>query len=384
MRSKYGAIGIIAAATFLMLPANPAEADSFRSDQWYLKSLNISKAHTISKGLGISVAVIDTGVYPHADLRRNLKAGVNLASREGDGRTDQDGHGTGMAGIIAAHGRGDDGILGIAPSSKILPVKITNRGNSMPAATMTKGVKWAMQNGAKVINVSAETGPAFDLADAVSAALADDIVVVAGAGNKSKQAIMAYPAAIAGVLTVGAVDRNGKHAPFSITGPRVQICAPGDGITTTQTQGKYVDTSGTSAATAVVSGATALVRAKFPQLSAEEVVHRITATADDIGAPGRDNECGFGRLNLVKALTADVPPLEGEASASPTTSAPATVTTGPGPATSAVEAAQPQADEAGSGSGLVYGGIAAVVALGGALLFVLLRRRRGDGGAGGV
>ncbi|SNY06050.1 type VII secretion-associated serine protease mycosin [Paractinoplanes atraurantiacus] len=377
MLTKFGAAGVVAVIAFITISARPASADSFRNDQWHLRSLEISKAHSISKGAGISIAVIDTGVYPHADLRRNLQAGVNLAPGGGDGRKDQDGHGTSMAGIIAAHGRGGDGVLGIAPSSKILPVKITNRGNSMPAETMTKGVQWATQNGAEVINISAETGPAFDLADAVHTAISDDIVVVAGAGNKSKQAIMAYPAAIDGVLTVGATGRNGKVAPFSITGPRVQLCAPGVDITTTQTQGRYVDTSGTSAATAIVSGAAALVRAKFPQLSAEEVVHRITATADDIGAPGRDDECGFGRLNLVKALTATVPPLAGEASASPSAAASSAVTAAPAPTVSAVGAAQAGGDEGGGGRGLVYGGIAAVVALGGVLAFVLLRRRRG-------
>ncbi|MEU8815619.1 type VII secretion-associated serine protease mycosin [Actinoplanes sp. NPDC048796] len=374
MQTGLGAIGVFAAATLIAIPAQPAHADSFRIDQWYLKTLNISEAHAISKGAGISVAVIDTGVYPHVDLRRNLLPGVNLASGGGDGRKDQDGHGTGMAGIIAAHGRGDDGVLGIAPSAKVLPIKITNRGSSMPAATMTKGVEWAMRNDAKVINISAETSPAFGLADAVSVAISNDIVVVAGAGNKSKQAIMAYPAAIDGVLTVGAVDRRGKYASFSITGRRVQICAPGDEITTTQTQGKYVDTSGTSAATAVASGAAALVRAKFPQISAEEVVHRITATADDIGAPGRDDECGYGRLNIVKALTADVPPLGGQTPASPTTAPP--VTAAAAPATSAAGAAQQGAEEGGRGRGLLYGGIAAVVGLGGVLGFVVLRRRR--------
>ena len=323
----------------------------------------------------MTVAVIDTGVYPHPDLRRNLLSGISKVAGSSDGTTDQAGHGTQMAAIIAAHGRNSrDGVLGIAPLAKILPVKISNKENSAPSQLMAPGIVWATQHGAKVINVSAVTGPAFELDDAVSAAMKADTVVVAGVGNTSQSLLIGYPAAIDGVLAVGAVDRNNKHAEFSINDPKVQICAPGVSITTAQPKDKYSDVDGTSPATAIVSGAAALVRAKFPELSAQDVIHRLTATADDIGPPGRDNECGFGVLNIVKALTADVPPLAGTTSASPSaTSTTQAATTSPAGSTAAQSPAS-----AKSNTPVVVGGVVFGLALVGGLLFIA-RRRRGSG-----
>ncbi|MBM2622147.1 S8 family serine peptidase [Actinoplanes sp. LDG1-06] len=378
--------GAVALAIAAVAPAAPARADSFRNDQWYLKTLQISKAHAISTGNGITVAVVDSGSAPHPDIRNNLLAGANLIpGSKGDGRIDSAGHGTNMAAIIAAHGRNNnDGVLGIAPRAEILPVKITNSGNQISAETMGRGVKWAADQGAEVINVSAQTGPGFELINSVKSAIQNNIVVVAGVGNKSSQAIIAYPAAIDGVLVVGAIDRNGKRASFSVTDRKIQLCAPGVDITTAEPQRKYVDVDGTSAATAVVSGAVALVRAKFPDLSQAEVIHRLTATADDIGPPGRDDECGFGRLNIVRALTADVAPLGSG------TSAPASGGVASGSSTSAPGAIRPEfaspaptgnaaeAESAGNGSVLLFGGLAGVVAAG-ALVLALVLRRRGRG-----
>jgi len=373
------AAGILALAAATMIPADPAKADSFRNDQWYLKSLKITQAHQISKGAGITVAVIDTGTYPHPDLERNLLRGVNeIPGATGDGRVDQDGHGTNVASVIAAHGRGSDGVLGIAPSAKIVPVKITNKGSTMPSATMAKGVEWATQHGANVINVSAVTGLNFALEDAARDAIERNVVFVAGAGNTGQQLLIAYPAAIDGVLAVGATGRNGKHAPVSLVDPKVQICAPGVDITTAHPKTEYEDATGTSESSAIVSGAAALVRAKFPQLSAKDVIHRLTATADDIGPPGRDNQCGFGALNIVKALTADVPPLEGSASASPSatasdvpsTAAPTTPASGP----PAAQDAEPTADN----TPVVLGAVVFGLVLVGVVLFFANRRRRGS------
>lgn len=372
------AAGVIALAAATVIPAHPAHADSFRDDQWYLRSLKVSQAQAISKGAGVTVAIVDTGVYPHPDLQHNLLSGINEVTGASDGRTDQAGHGTNMAAIIAAHGRNSrDGVLGIAPSAKILPIKISNKVNSMPSQLMAKGIDWATQHGAKVINVSAVTGPAFELDDAVSAAIKADTVVVAGVGNSSQTLLIGYPAAIDGVLAVGAVDRNNKLASFSIKDSKVQICAPGVGITTAQPKNKYSDVDGTSPSTAIVSGAAALVRAKFPQLSAQDVIHRLTATADDIGPPGRDNQCGFGVLNIVKALTANVPPLESTASASPSATATASTAAVPTTAPAGSNGAQ-NSTPSSSNTPVVVGGVVFGLALVGALLF-LARRRRGSG-----
>src|SRR4051812_44276633 len=129
MRFRFAAAaGALALAAATIVPASPAFADSVRNDQWYLTSLNIPQAHTITERSGITVAVSDTGVYPHPDLQRSRLAGANfLPGRKGDGRTDPDGHGTNVAALVAAHGKNSsDGALGIAPAAKILPIRALN------------------------------------------------------------------------------------------------------------------------------------------------------------------------------------------------------------------------------------------------------------------
>jgi subtilisin family serine protease len=141
-------------------------------------------------------------------------------------------------------------------------------------------------------------------------------------GNRPDVNGVRYPAAYPGVIAAAGVDRKGNHAELSVNGPEVVLAAPAVEITSTGRNGRYRVGTGTSDATAIIAGAAALVRAKYPSLSAAEVVHRLTATADDRGPPGRDEQYGFGVLNLVRALTADVPPL------SPTPSAPPTASNG--------------------------------------------------------
>jgi len=186
-----------------------------------------------------------------------------------------------------------------------------------------------------------------------------------------------------GVLAVGSTDRNHKHASFSVVDKRVDICAPGKDIVTAEPKNRYANVDGTSVSAPIVSGAVALVRAKFPNLSGPEVIHRLEATADDIGPPGRDDQCGYGELNIVKALTADVPPLAnstGSAAATPSASASGDGVPhyiDPGATTAA---AQPSDDDAGSGSSsmpLILGLVVGLVVAGGlAALFVARQRRR--------
>jgi subtilisin family serine protease len=176
-----------------------------------------------------------------------------------------------------------------------------------------------------------------------------------------------------GVLAVGASDRSGKHASFSVSSKYVQICAPGDKIEAAKPKDRYAIGRGTSESTAIVSGAAALVRAKFPELPASEVIHRLTATATDIGKPGRDNECGYGLLNIVKALTADVPPLTG--TAPPTAPAPTESPTQT-PATTAAAAPDPDLKSAGSNTPAIIGGVVGVLLFVGLLALLAIRRRR--------
>ncbi|MBE1488703.1 type VII secretion-associated serine protease mycosin [Plantactinospora soyae] len=373
------ACGVLA----VLVGAPPAFADAARDRQWHLRSLNIAEAHRITQGAGVVVAVIDTGVRAsHRDLVDNVLPGVDLTGEGGNGQQDANGHGTAMAGLIAAHGHGPgnaDGALGIAPKAKILPIR-DSKSSVGSGGILPTAIDQAVQRGAKVISMSLSGGTFDRLRESVDKALAADVVLVAAAGNRPDNRSVGYPAAYPGVLAVGASARDGKLARVSVTGEAVGLIAPGEDIATTSRTGEYRSATGTSDSTAIVAGAAALVRAKYPDLSATEVVHRLTATATDQGSPGRDPEYGYGVLNLVKALTADVKPAE--SAPSPDGSAPAEDPSEP--------AAAPPDTEASPGITLspvayVVGGSCLLLVLAGVGVLVWLlvrsgRRRRGPPG----
>ena len=311
------AVGVLAGAVVQPLPVL---ADNVRAKQWHLGFLDVATAHRYSEGAGVTVAVVDTGVDgTHPDLAGNVGTGTEVfIGGTGNGWTDIDGHGTAMAGLIAAHGHGPgnaDGAFGIAPKATILAVRtghVYHEVNAVPA-----GIEWAIDHGAKVISISAGGDPSHDEQQAVQDAIAHDIVVVASVGNAPEATQIHFPAAYPGVVAVAGVDKAGNRAPFSLTGPEVVLAAPAADIESIAPGGRYRTGSGTSDATAIVAGAAALVRSRFPKLSAAEVIHRLTATAIDKGPKGRDPEYGYGVVNLVGALTADVPSLSATPSAAP-------------------------------------------------------------------
>jgi type VII secretion-associated serine protease mycosin len=291
-------------------------ADSIRGQQWQLDELKVAQAHRITRGAGVTVAVLDTGVdAKHRDLSGAVLPGIDLiAGTTGDGRSDHDGHGTEMAGVIAGRGHGsDDGVLGIAPEAKILPIEAPTNGPTS-SSFMTKAVDFAISQHAGVINMSFGMEDDAVLHNAIRKAVAADVVVVAASGNKGEVA-GSFPGKYPEVLTIGAYGRDGRVASFSVTGPQVDLIAPGvDIITTANSSAGYFKSQGTSESTAVVSGAAALLRSRYPHLSAVEIVHRLTATANDAGPKGRDDAYGYGRLDLVRALTADVTALPASSS----------------------------------------------------------------------
>ena len=331
----------------------------------------MAEAHKISQGEGVTVAVIDTGVDPHPDLEGNLIAGSDVfPGGKGNGQEDPDGHGTRMGGIIGAHGHGNEGALGIAPKANILPIRYKDADTPGDTDIFAKGINQAIASGAKVISMSTGGGPSRLLNEAVRKALAADVVLVAAGGNKPFDYGITFPAYIDGVVAVGATDQRGSHAEISTTGRQLAISAPGVDIWSTSRNGKYSKGTGTSDATAIEAGAAALVRSRYPQLSAKEVVHRLTATAVDKGAPGRDEVYGYGVLDLVAALTADVPPLGDGPAASPSAKVSPTVAGPAGP------------DDAESGDRgstlLITVGTLVVLGVVGGWLFLRARRRRPD------
>ncbi|MFC4148376.1 S8 family serine peptidase [Micromonospora mangrovi] len=343
---------------------NPS--NRIRADQWHLQYLKTSEAQAISQGEGVTVAVPDTGVAPHPDLQRNLLAGVDIIpGGSGDGRQDNNSHGTGMAGLIAAHGQGNGrGALGIAPKAKILPLFDTPADGLGDPDDLAKSIEIAISRRVEVISISAASSPTPRLQHAIREAIGANIVVVAAVGNAPRETEAAYPASEKGVIAVGGIDRSGKRARASVTDPQVDVVAPAVDIYSTGLRGSYRRSTGTSDATAIVAGAAALIRSKYPDLPAQEVAHRLTATAIDKGPPGRDDEYGYGVIDLVAALTADVPPLGFESSA---VTAPATPTV--------AEPASDGDDDGATARGLATLGV--LVAAGGGYL-LWRRRRAGD------
>lgn len=362
----------LTAALLSCIPAHanapsPDGATRIRADQWHLNYLKIAAAHEVSQGDGVVVAVPDGGVDLHPDLRLNLLPGTNLtANGPKDGREDRDGHGTGMAGIIAAHGRGDGtGALGIAPKAKILPIKAFDDSSGADADRLASAIEYAVSSGADIISISAAGAYSTRLSRALYIAQSANVLVVAAAGNRPVDSYVMYPAAAEGVVAVGGIDRSGAHAAVAVAGPQVDVVAPAVDIFSTSMDGRYRKGTGTSDSTAIVAGAAALVRAKYPHLPAEEVVHRLTATAVDKGPPGRDDQYGYGVLDLVAALTADVPPLGSESTA------PDASPTPPRP-----HQAQPRDGSAATTRGLVT--LGAIVSVAIAWAHFARRRRHSD------
>ncbi|WBB57412.1 type VII secretion-associated serine protease mycosin [Verrucosispora sp. WMMD573] len=349
----------------------PDDPDRVRTDQWHLPYLRVQDVHEETQGEGVTVAVVDTGVDPHPDLRGNLLPGTDLLEGGGrDGRRDITGHGTGMAGIIAAHGRSaNTGALGIAPEAKILPVRCLNSELEGNVDCLASAIEYSIRAGADIISISAGGGASPQLLRALGAARSSDVVIVAAAGNQPRNSDVPYPAASDDVIAVGGIDRRGSIAEISTIGSSVDIAAPAVDIFSTSIRSRYRKGTGTSGAAAIVAGAAALVRAKYPYLPADEVAHRLTATAIDKGPPGRDDQYGYGVIDLVAALTADVPPrgfgpvpTDGPDAAGPTTAG----------------ADGPPADEGSAATvrGLVTLGV--LVAAGGAWALAIRHRRRSD------
>ncbi len=301
-------------------------ADEIRHRQWHLEFLDIPKAHKISRGEGIVVAVLDSGVdYRHPDLQGALIPGHNYSNGRRDGWEDATGHGTAMAALIAARGhRNERGILGIAPAAKILPVRVTGSGGWSSPRALEQGIMWAADHGADIVSVSLADVENPIVRKSVEYAQSKGSIIIAGAGNTANgDREVTWPARYQGVIAVSGTNQQGSFTESSVHGPEVALSAPADAILTAGSGriGRYSVRNGTSNATAIVAGVAALVKARYPDLDAANLINRLIRTADDRGPAGRDPRYGFGIVNPVAALTVDVPKVRSNPLAGPATSA---------------------------------------------------------------
>ncbi len=325
------AVGAVAVALLALAPtaastaATPPPpscdpAPGIREAEYWLDDYGIRAAWQTTRGAGQVIAVIDTGVDPTvAELQGAVLPGADF-SGQGDGNgwtpvgpADEREHGTLVASMAAGRGTGPDaGMIGVAPEAEILPISIGFGDDSDSDDAIASAVRFAVDHGATVINMSLtrntlEWPKSWD--DAFLYAMDHDVVIVAAAGNRgSGTTVVGAPATMPGVLTVAGVDQNGAASyDASSQGITIGVAAPSECLVGVAPGGGYRLWSGTSGAAPLVAGIVALVRASHPGLDADDVIERIVATAKDAGAPGQDAIYGWGLVDAENAVTASVP-----------------------------------------------------------------------------
>jgi subtilisin family serine protease len=283
--------------------------DPLSTFQYALNKINAYGAWDVTTGGPVTIAVLDSGVNAgHVDLGGRVLPGRDLVNDDDD-PSDDVFHGTQVAGIIAASGDNGEGVAGVCWGCRILPVKVLNSRGAGSDETIAQGIRWAADNGARVINLSLG-GPEDSqvIHEAVQYATSKNVLMVVAAGNSADQGNpVEYPAAYDEVFAVGATDDNDQHAFFSEAHPYVDVSAPGWNVATTANQrdlSGYGADSGTSFSAPYVAGLAGLLLSVNPNLDVNALRALIANNADDLGRPGPDPEFGAGRINAARAVAA--------------------------------------------------------------------------------
>ncbi len=272
--------------------------------QWNLPSIRTEQGWNMTKGSEeVIVAVLDTGVQlDHPDLAGRMTEGFNVV---GDGPPDDDvGHGTHVAGVISAGVNNREGVAGMSWYNKVMPVKVLDGSGTGTTYSVAEGLIWAVDHGAKVINMSlGNYASAEFLHDAIRYAYDHDVVLIAASGNDDTDR-PGFPAAYPEVFAVAATSEDGQKASFSNYGDYIDVAAPGNNIPSTYPGNQYAALSGTSMASPHVAALAGLIRTMNPALSNEEVMALMRETATDIGDKGKDIYYGYGQIDVARALQA--------------------------------------------------------------------------------
>jgi subtilisin family serine protease len=323
MRKIAGAAAALAlAGTLLGAAAVPEDpTDPVRAGEYWLDQYGIKEAWQTTRGAGVRIAIIDTGVGRNPVEFGGVVGGADMSGLgSSDGRTPIGGsnadHGSWVASLAGARGTGEGrGMIGVAPEAELLSVSIDISGRTVPVREqIAEAVKWSVDNGAGVINMSLTTNtlewdPSWD--EAFMYAFDHDVVIVVAAGNRgSGTTRVGAPATIPGVLTVGGVDPSGiASVDASTQGLTIGVSAPSERLIGVSADGTLVQWNGTSGAAPIVAGIAALVRSAHPGLDANNVLNRLISTATPaVGAKSHpDLLYGYGLVNAAAAVTAQVP-----------------------------------------------------------------------------
>jgi hypothetical protein len=271
--------------------------------QWNLPEIATETGWNVSKGsTDVIVAVVDTGVQSdHPDLQGRLVKGMNIVDPSSPPEDDV-GHGTHVAGIIAAQVNNNEGVAGLTWFTKIMPVKVLDSTGAGSTYSVAKGIIWATDNGANIINMSlGNYAEAEFLHDALKYAYEHGVILVAASGNDNTDR-PGYPAAYPEVFAVSATDADESRADYSNYGDYIDVVAPGTSIPSTYPGSRYAALSGTSMASPHVAALASLVCAVNPDLTNEEVMELLRQTAKDLGPSGKDNDFGYGQIDVRSAL----------------------------------------------------------------------------------
>lgn len=276
---------------------------------WGLQFFRIPELWKHSKGRGIRVAVLDTGIdFEHPELRDAIIDARDFTNSL-SGPKDVQGHGTHVAGIIAAR-QNNAGITGVAPESNLLIGKVLGDNGSGSANALVQGIYWAIKNNAHIISMSLGGSMySAEIHQAMKDAVHAGIFIICAAGNDTHMDTVNFPAFLREAVSVGALNRNGKVTQFSSKGYQVDIMAPGEDILSTFPPSSYASLSGTSMATPFITGVVALMLAKHRDIGGQtpirnqmELIQHLRKTAIDGGNIGYDPQYGFGLVNPEKIL----------------------------------------------------------------------------------
>ncbi|MBP7936893.1 MAG: S8 family peptidase [Phycisphaerae bacterium] len=293
--------------------------DAELDNTWGVKKIGAGEVHTSTTGIGVKVAILDSGInYNHPDLNGNYAGGYDFVNSDAD-PTDDNGHGTHVAGTVAAVDN-NVGVVGAAPATSIYALKVLGANGSGSFSNMIAALDWCVANGIQITNNSygSKSDPGTIVRDAYDKAYAKGVLHVAAAGNngnpKGSGNNVGYPARYGSVIAVAATDQSDQRAAFSSTGDTVELAAPGVSINSTLMNLGYGTMSGTSMASPHVAGVAALViSAGITDSNGDgwindEVRQILNSTAVDLGASGRDTLYGYGRVDAAAAVARVVPP----------------------------------------------------------------------------